>query len=84
MLIYRDVEGSVERALDLQNRFLAYADVFWGYGGIKPNFEALMRERGLAPYCWRRPRPERDEGTDRAFLEVVKPRLEDIEEAVSV
>ncbi len=72
----------LERALELQNLFLLYADVFFKYGGIKPNFEALMRDRGQAPYVWRRPRPERNEETSRKFLADVTPRLEDIENAL--
>jgi hypothetical protein len=81
--IYEAVNrNELDRALELQNLFLAYADVFFKYGGIRPNFEALMRDRGLAPYVWRRPRPERDEETNRAFLAEVRPRLEDIENAL--
>lgn len=81
--IYRAVaEGNIARALDLQERFLAYADVLWRYGGIKPNFESLMRDMGLAPYVWRRPRPARDEETNREFLAEVRPKLEDIQKGI--
>ena len=74
-------ERDLERGMDLQNRFLAYADVFWRYGGIKANFEVLMRDRGLATHCWRRPRPVMDEETTRKFLAEVRPTLAAMEEA---
>ena len=75
-------ERDLERGMDLQNRFLAYADVFWQYGGIKANFQALMRDLGRASYCWRRPRPVMDEKTAKAFLAEVRPKLAAIEEAL--
>lgn len=74
-------DRDLERGMDLQNRFLAYADVFWQYGGIVPNFEALMRDLGHADYCFRRPRVTMDQETTKAFLAEVRPRLEAIEEA---
>ena len=73
-------DRDLERGMDLQNRFLDYADVFWQYGGIKANLEALMRDLGLASHCWRRPRPVMDEKTTRAFLAEVRPKLDAIEE----
>jgi len=75
-------ERDIKRGMDLQNRFLAYADVFWRYGGILANFEVLMREQGLASYCWRRPRPVMDEETTGRFLDEVRPKLAQIEEAL--
>ena len=66
--------------MDLQSRFLAYADVFWRYGGIIPNFEALMRDPGLAPYCFRRPRLSMDEVATARFLAEVRTKMEAIEE----
>jgi len=71
----------LERGMDLQNRFLAYADVFWQYGGIVPNFSALMRDLGHADYCFRRPRVTMDEATTKAFLSEVRPKLDAIEDA---
>ena len=41
-----------------------------------------MRDRGQAPYVWRRPRPGQDEETNRKFLAEMRPRLEDIENAL--
>ena len=41
------MDRDLERGMDLQHRFLAYADVFWRHGGMVPNFEALMRDLGL-------------------------------------
>ncbi len=75
-------DKDMERGMDLQNRFLAYADVFWRYGGIIPNFEALMREKGLAPYCFRRPRLGQGTATDRKFLDEVASALKAIEAAI--
>jgi len=73
---------NLQRAQELQRLFLAYADVFFRYGGIRPNLETLMRDLGLAPFVWRRPRPERDEETNRRFLAEVRPAIEAIEAAV--
>jgi len=54
--IYQAIQGGdVERAMNMQERFLAWAHVLWQLG-VKPLFEHLMRQRGLAPYCFRRPR----------------------------
>ena len=77
------MDKEIERGMDLQNRFLAYADVFWRYGGIKANFETLMRETDGAPYYWRCPRPARNEEFDRKFLAEVRPKIEDIEKAIA-
>ncbi len=80
--IYEAVNsGDVARAMELETRFIAYADVLFTYG-LRPSFETLMREQGLAPYCFREPRQTFDEATAREFLEAVRPKVAAIEEAV--
>ena len=74
--------GDIERAMELQNRFIGFADVFWRHGGIRPNFATIMRELGLARNVWRRPRPDRDAETGREFLAEARPHLEAIDDAV--
>lgn len=81
--IYESVRRQdLQHALELQRLFLAYADVFFKYGGIRPNFEALMRELNLAPNVWRGYRPVQDQGTDRRFLAEVMPKIQAIEDSV--
>ncbi len=78
--IYNAVgESDIGRAMDLQNRFLAYIDIIWRYG-LRPSFEAVMRQRGLAPYCFRRPRQVLDEARSRALMAELGPKIAAIEE----
>ncbi len=80
--IYQAVNaGDIARAMVLQNHFLPFVDVIFRYG-LRPSFETLMREQGLAPYCFRRPRQRFDEATSRKFLEEVHPKVAAIEQAV--
>ena len=63
-------QGDVQRAMNSQERFLAFADLLWKVG-VKPLFEYLMRQRGLAPYCFRRPRA----ALDKELLARIEPEL---------
>lgn len=76
-------DGNTARAMDLENKFMAYADLIWRYG-VLATFEVIMREMGHAPYCWRRPRAVMDSETTARFLAEARPRLDAIEKAVSL
>lgn len=79
--IYQAVkQNNIQRAMDLQNRYLEYANIFWEYGGIRPNFETIMREKGLAPYCFRRPRYTLDQITTQQLMKELEPIIKAIEE----
>lgn len=78
--IYQAVQkGDIARAMELQNRFLAYADIIWRYN-IVASFEVLMQELGHASHCWRRPRPVMDAQTAKRFMKEIRPKLEGIEQ----
>lgn len=82
--IYEAVNGGdIARAMELQNTFLAYANLIWRYG-VLPTFEIMMREMWHAPHCWRRPRAVMSSETTARFLAEARPTLNAIEEAVSV
>ena len=59
--------GDVARAMELQEASLAFSDVAW-QGGVFQAFEAVMRERGLAPRCFRRPHQTLDDAARREVL----------------
>ena len=79
--IYEAVgKGDIERAMDLQNRFLAHMDIVFRYD-LRAWFEIAMRERGLAPYCFRRPRHVLGEAASQRLMEELGPKIAAIEEA---
>ena len=78
--IYEAVgQGDIKRAMDLQSRFLPYIDIVLRYG-LRAWFELAMRERGLAPHCYRRPREVLDEATSCRLLAELRPKIAAIEE----
>ena len=78
--IYEAVgKGDIERAMDLQNRFLAHMDIVFRYN-LRAWFETAMREKGLAPYCFRRPRHVLDEATSQRLMAELRPKIAAIEE----
>ncbi len=53
--IYRAVQqNKIDRAMELQNLLNCFVEPGWKYG-MKPYFEYVMRIKGLAPHCFRRP-----------------------------
>lgn len=63
--------GNFARAMDLQGRLHAFADVAWTLG-IRPAFEHLMRRWGFGPFCFRRPR----QPLDADLLTRLEPELD--------
>ena len=70
--IYNAVgKGNIKTAMELQDRFLSFVDFCWKYGAIQI-FELIMRQKNIAPYCFRRPHSI----MDREILLKISPELE--------
>ena len=51
--IYNAVKsGEIDKAMDLQKRFMSYADLLWQMD-VTPLFEYLMQQKGFGPRCFR-------------------------------
>lgn len=74
-------QGNIDRALELQNHFIAFCDLGWKYG-IPPIFEHLMRKRGFGPYCFRQPRWELSDEVLKSFEPELDQLVAAIEEAL--
>ena len=48
--------GEIDKVIDLQNRFMLYADVLWQVV-VAPLFEYLMQEKRFCPCCFRKNDP---------------------------
>lgn len=81
--IYRAVQaGDFDRALRLQMPFVELAHLFHRYG-VRPVFELLMRQRGLAPFCFRRPRLELSSASLRSLQPLLVERLNALEKTIA-
>lgn len=70
--IYKAVQsGNISRAMDLQQRLVAFCDTAWIYG-IRETFEFLMAKRGFGPKCFRDFQPT----TDTETLKSIEPELD--------
>lgn len=79
--IYQAVsDGHVARAMELQGRLLAFCDLALKTTGFHPVFEHLMRERGIGPRCFRRPRGKLDAGIPESLVAELNKRVAAIED----
>jgi N-acetylneuraminate lyase len=53
---YRHIQNAdIDKAMELQNKLINFCELAWEYGLVSV-FEYLMRQRGFAPHCFRKPR----------------------------
>jgi N-acetylneuraminate lyase len=71
--------GDYARALALQDRLHPFMVAMLRYG-IYESFEYIMREQGLAPYIWRRPRVNLDRQTGQQLMTEVQPLIDAMEQ----
>jgi N-acetylneuraminate lyase len=80
--IYQSVvDGNAGRAMELQDRLQPFMDVLLRYG-LYEAFECMIRELGLAPYIWRRPRISLDEQTTRKLMAEAQPLIDGMQEGL--
>jgi len=80
--IYQAVQaGDISKAMDLQNRFIAFLRYAFAYG-IRSVLDFLMRRDGFGPFAYRRPREVFDELTAEKFLKEAGHTITAIEQAV--
>ncbi len=80
--IYQAVrENNITRALELQDTLLCFGDLAWEHG-VRQIFELLMRERGLAPNCFRKPRQSLDKSERETILPELNKKIKEIEKII--
>lgn len=63
--------GDLALALERQQEVVAFLDLAFR-SNLFTVFEAVLRDQGLAPHCFRTPRPPLDDETERALLAITR------------
>lgn len=68
------ISGDMDKALELQKKFMDFLNVGWKYGIIEV-FEALMRRMGYASRCFRRPYSELDTDVEKEIMPLLMSKI---------
>ncbi len=79
--IFRNFKsGRIDRAMELQNLLLDFSNIAWK-NNVPAVFQSFMRERGLAPHCFRRPSPQVGPNSFESIEPELSKRIAAIDEA---